>query len=901
MNPQTVNHGSTAAKPSPDPTRTGYTFAQWELPVGTAYNFGTPVTGPITLTAKWNINTYTVTFNSSGGSAVNPATVDYNTTVTKPANPTRTGYDFVQWELPVGTAYNFSTPVTGNITLTAKWNIKTYTVTFNSNGGSAVSPATVDSNTTVTKPANPTRVGHTFVRWELPIETEYNFSTPVTSNITLTAKWNINTYTVTFNSGGGTAVANQTVNHGSMVAKPTDPTRMGYDFVQWELPVGTAYNFSTPVTGNIALTAKWNIKTYTVTFNSGGSSVSPATVDSNTTVTKPANPTRAGYNFVQWELPVGTAYNFSTPVTGNITLTAKWDIINYTIAYHPNGGTIIPPMTVGYNIESGTIPLPSMQDRCGFVFEGWADNEALSSPAMSFTPNANNLGNKNFYAKWTGGLMTPNANLLSYTIPNPTYTSQAIAPITVSPKPENQCPLDDNITVLYNGQNTPPKDAGTYAISASIAENGSYRAATVPLGNLTINKADITVSVSATAKNKVYDATTTAEVNFSFSPLLGNDRISANDYSAVANFNSSNAGTSIPVTGTITWLTNKNYNISPQPLSFTSSADITRATGVLQIAQPDYELSNPKSYYIINKSPFIQSSDIHIEYKGDEGSFTYRPNRVGNWTIKAWFETTGNYTGAEDSVTFTVTRGNATTVIHNIAFEESGFANDITLNGKLRKYFVAGTELCNVKSTKVRITVIEQDIILHWGKDGNDPGRIKDGFDFYEKDVDFGKPGLDTLFYTLFSKDGIYREDDTLLIETPIPFEAIAGQKWNNVIFINNNSFTNGGYEFSDYKWFRNGNPVGEAQFYSAGPGSADTLDPKDIYKVLMHTTDGMRISTCEGSPKPKVPLAAAKPALTKQVLGINGKTAKTGSRIYNLKGSKTENTPAGVYIIEDK
>ncbi len=771
---------------------------------------------------------------------------------------------------------------------------KTYTVTYNSAGGSNVPQQTgILHGASTTKPSpDPTRPGYTFAQWELPIGTAYNFSTPVTDDITLTAKWNINQYTVSFNSGDGSAVNPQTVNYGSTAAKPPDPTRPGYTFAQWELN-GTAYDFSAPVTGNITLTAKWNAKTYTVTFNSNnGSAINPITVDFNTAAVKPSpDPTRPGYTFAQWELN-GTAYNFSTPVIGNITLTAKWDLINYTITYHPNGGTPAPPDGT-YNVES-VINLPSIE-RCGYTFAGWFDNP-------DFSPNGSSLGNKDLYAKWVGGLMTPDADLLSYSIPNLTYTGQAISPaaITVSPKPENQCPLG-SITVLYNGTNTLPKDAGTYAISASIAENSSYTAAIVPLGNLTISKADISISIiSATAENKIYDAATTAKVNFSFSPLLGNDQISANDYSVVANFASPNAGTSIPVTGTIAWLINKNYNISPSSLPFASTADITLATGILQIEQPDYELSDPKPY-IINKSPFIELSDIHIEYRRDEGYSTNAPRRVGNWTVKAWFESTGNYTGAIDSATFTVTRGDAD-IIHNIAFEKSGFKNDAALNGKRRDYFVAGTELCNIKDTKIKITIVEPDIVFSLGKGRNNPQRPEldeNGFDFYEFDFSFGKPGLDTLFYTLLSKDGIYWEDDTVLIETPIPFESITGQKWGNVLFINNNSQTNGGYEFSDYKWFQNEELVSETQFYSAGPSSADTLKSNDVYKVTMHTTDGMRISTCEGSPKIQTPANAEKPAFTKQVLGINGRTTKSNAKIYNIKGSKTENTPAGVYIVE--
>ena len=271
------------------------------------------------------------------------------------------------------------------------------------------------------------------------------------------------------------------------------------------------------------------------------------------------------------------------------------------------------------------------------------------------------------------------------------------------------------------------------------------------------------------------------------------------------------------------------------------------------------------------------------------------PDRVGNWRVRATLLETDNYTGAADSLILLVERDNMT----GITFKVSGFKPDTALSKKTKKYFVAGTNLCNIDSTIIQITVFEPEMVLSLG-DIPQRGEPGDGFLHYEIPIKFGKPGLDTLIYTLLSKNESYRENDTILIETPIPFESIIGQKWKNVLFINNNPQTNGGYEFESYKWFRNERSVNGTQFYSAGPSSADTLNPKDIYKVTMLTTDGMRISTCEGSPKIKTPASPVKPAFTKQVLGINGKTAKTGSKVYNLKGSKTQDTPAGVYIIEE-
>jgi uncharacterized repeat protein (TIGR02543 family) len=203
----------------------------------------------------------TVTFDSGGGTSVPSQTVEIDGTVTVPADPVRQGYTFVFWHLKGAvTAYDFNTPVNSDITLVAKWDEIFYTVTFDSDGGTSVQSQTVRSDDTVTVPANPERQGYTFVFWYLEdAATAYDFSTPVSSDITLVAKWSEIFYTVTFDSNGGTSVQSQTVKSDSAVIVPANPTRQGYTFVFWHLEgATTAYNFKTPVNSDITLVAKWN-------------------------------------------------------------------------------------------------------------------------------------------------------------------------------------------------------------------------------------------------------------------------------------------------------------------------------------------------------------------------------------------------------------------------------------------------------------------------------------------------------------------------------------------------------------------------------------------------------------------------------------------------------------------
>ena len=207
---QDVEYEGKAIKPTPDPEKTGYTFDGWYLDEAEEqFSFDTTITSDITLKAKWNINKYTVTFNSYGGTPVPPAQeVEYGHTATKPADPTLKGYTFAFWYLGEdeqnATAYDFDTPVTENITLTAKWNINKYTVAFNTDGGTPVPPAQeVEYGLTATEPAAPEKTGYTFDGWYLGDE-KYDFSAAVEQNITLTAKWEAkkaNVHLMIFKSG----------------------------------------------------------------------------------------------------------------------------------------------------------------------------------------------------------------------------------------------------------------------------------------------------------------------------------------------------------------------------------------------------------------------------------------------------------------------------------------------------------------------------------------------------------------------------------------------------------------------------------------------------------------------------------------------------------------------------
>lgn len=177
---QVLPSGTLATRPDAPAATPGYTFGGWNKADGTAWDYASDkVTDNITLYAKWAANTYTITFDTVGGSEIAPITQDYGTVITAPEAPTREGYTFIGWDKEIPT-----TMPTENMTVTAQWEINQYTITFDTNGGSEIAPITQDYGTAITVPADPTREGYTFMGWDQEIPT-----TMPAENITLKARW----------------------------------------------------------------------------------------------------------------------------------------------------------------------------------------------------------------------------------------------------------------------------------------------------------------------------------------------------------------------------------------------------------------------------------------------------------------------------------------------------------------------------------------------------------------------------------------------------------------------------------------------------------------------------------------------------------------------------------------
>ena len=355
--------------------------------------------------------TYTITYNNLDGGNPSNAPASYNKysgTVTIP-NPTKDGYRFLGW-----TGEGITEPqkdvsfeakeMNRNLTYTAMWKeIIYHNVGFVTGHGATPQPQQVESGTKAARPADPTEDGWKFKGWYISddyIGEPFDFTTAITENTTLHAKW-AKTWTVTFDSNGhGTAPAMQTVEEGENAVKPADPTAEGYVFRGWYTTAActTEFDFNTPIAADTTLYAKWD-EIYTVTFNVGGHGTAPAAqkVENGGKATKPENPTAKGWRFDGWytDEKCTARYDFDKAVTANTTLYAKWTQL-FTLTFETNGGTKIDSVEAP---DGSLVYLGSYKPtKSGYYFVGWYTDKNLTRASRVGYVRMD--GNKTVYAKF---------------------------------------------------------------------------------------------------------------------------------------------------------------------------------------------------------------------------------------------------------------------------------------------------------------------------------------------------------------------------------------------------------------------------------------------------------------------------------------------------------------------
>lgn len=410
----------------PNAQRTGYSFTGW--------NSSVPNIMPdnnLSYTAQWTANNYTVSFDGNGGSASSAATVTYDGTYGSLPTTTRTGYTFAGWftEASAGTQITAETDVkiTAPQTLYAHWTANTYTVGFDLSTGEGATPAaitvTYDSNYAQLPENNPVKTGYSFKGWYTAanggVKVENTSKVARTSDHILYAQWTANSYNVVFNGNGadGGSMVYQNHTYDQTLSLTVNAfAKTGHTFTGWNTKAngtGVAYANTAGVKnlatgGEFTLFAQWTANSYTITFDSkGGSSVTSITQNYGTAVTKPAEPTRNGYAFGGWQKN-GLDYTISNMPAENITLTAIWNVVNYNIIYEVSGGTNAVENPTSYNIESGNIALTDASVKTGYTFENWYTDSKFTqeSKVTGIAIAQGSTGAKSFYAKWTANPYT---------------------------------------------------------------------------------------------------------------------------------------------------------------------------------------------------------------------------------------------------------------------------------------------------------------------------------------------------------------------------------------------------------------------------------------------------------------------------------------------------------------
>ena len=303
-----------------DPVKEGHTFLGWYYQ-GQEWSFiGYSVTEDITLEAKWQINQYTITFDTDGGTQIPSITQDYGTAVEKPQYPTKEGYVFSYWELN-GEQYELDVVPSKNITLVAKYKTNVYKVYFDENGGSQIKDITCEYNSNIKELIeNPVKEGYTFLGWSLEHE-KFDFeNSKITMNLYLEAKWEANKHKVTLLEENGKVFLVIDTYYDELINLESIK-KDGHTLIGWYYNNEEIDNLQIKVKEDITLVGQWQINQYTITFDTdGGTQIPSITQDYGTRINTPEDPQKYYHKFLGWDIEIPV-----TMPSYNITIYAKWE------------------------------------------------------------------------------------------------------------------------------------------------------------------------------------------------------------------------------------------------------------------------------------------------------------------------------------------------------------------------------------------------------------------------------------------------------------------------------------------------------------------------------------------------------------------------------------------------
>ena len=463
-NVTSYTYGEGATLPT-DITKTGYEFLGWfdnsSYDGGAVTEIADNEIGNKNFWAKWTAATYDVTLEVDGGT-VNANNVEeyiYGVGAILPTDVTKIGFMFKGWkDEDDSDALEITTADYGNKTFTAQWEQADYSITYNANGGAINEEyvSTYNYNVSeITLPTDVTKEGNEFGGWY----DNSNFTGAAVETIsaaeygdkTFYAKWNANTYDVTFETNGGTinSGAFDKYTYGVVASLPTNVTKDGHTFTGWytdeDCTSAVVSIISSNTFGNQKFYAGWSNTAYAVTLNTNDGVILAGNITSYTFGTAVALPTkeqitRTGYTFGGWydnSSCTGTAQTeISAEATGNKSFWAKWTVDTYDITLVNNGGTINSGNVTSYTFGVGA-NLPSDVTKTGHTFAGWYDNAEFAGDRQTRIDEYA-IEAKTFYANWTANEYTITYEVAGGSIEDANYKtayvygSETTLPATVS-------------------------------------------------------------------------------------------------------------------------------------------------------------------------------------------------------------------------------------------------------------------------------------------------------------------------------------------------------------------------------------------------------------------------------------------------------------------------------------
>lgn len=363
----------------PVPTKKGYTFLGWfNGDTKVDENFAMPAKN-VTLTGKWSINSYNLIFNTGFEDIKKDnKVIKYNEKYGELPVLTRDGYTFHGWKNSDGETVNADTIISdSDVQLTADWSINSYKVTFNSNGGKeSYDEKTVKYLDTLGVLPVPTKVGHTFEGWFNGDEKVSEDTVMSFKDMSLVAKWSVNKYTLSFNTGFEELKENsKSVAYDTAFGELPVLTREGYTFNGWVDSEGAKVSDTNKMpASDVELTADWTINQYKVSFDTNGGieSYDERSYDYNSLLNDLPTPTKKGYTFLGWyndENKVDEDYRLGAK---DINLRAEWSINSYRLNYETDCDTTIESKLLEFGSAIGELPILS---KIGHTFINWVTSE----------------------------------------------------------------------------------------------------------------------------------------------------------------------------------------------------------------------------------------------------------------------------------------------------------------------------------------------------------------------------------------------------------------------------------------------------------------------------------------------------------------------------------------------